>query len=383
MVIARGAPPEAISREVPVYLYPINFVKLLNTIGMPKAKIFICIFVALLATVLLKWKLREKSPETALRPLMGTLVAVTVSEEDQEQALKLIDSAFREIQRIEEKMSFHSDKSELWLINLKAQDGPVPVSEELLYVVTESQKAAQLTNGAFDITVGSLGRLWGFSPQWSHHSERNAEVVPPKVPAPHEIDKALTSVGYENIHIEGNSISITAGAQIDLSAVAKGYAVDKALSVLEQSGVQGALIEAGGDIGFFGVKPDGSKWRVYVQHPRDPDTLIGVYGVNLECVATSGDYEKFFEQDGKRYHHILDPKTGYPSDRSVSATVWAESALEADILSTAAFVMGPQRGIELIEDIEKAEALIFFIKDRKLQYRHTDGLSGKLDFGVR
>jgi len=168
--------------------------------------------------------------------------------------------------------------------------------------------------------------------------------------------------------------------RLDLGAAAKGYAVDRMVAVLEKFGVAAGLIDAGGDIRYWGEKPDGRPWVFGVQHPRYPERYIEVEDLGLAAIATSGDYEQYFEWEGKRYHHLLDPTTGYPARTCISATVWASTAMDADILSTAVFVLGPERGLELVAGLQGVEALVFFERDGQLEYRSSAGVTGRFHF---
>ena len=170
------------------------------------------------------------------------------------------------------------------------------------------------------------------------------------------------------------------GVRLDLGAAAKGYAVDQAVQALRSGGVQSGLIEAGGDIRYWGEKPDGHLWRFGIQHPRDPNRYFEVEDIGLAAIATSGDYQQYFSEGGQRYHHILDPQSGWPARRLISATVWAETAMDADILSTAVFVLGAERGLELIEESPRVEALVFTETAGGLESKATSGVQGRFRF---
>jgi len=152
------------------------------------------------------------------------------------------------------------------------------------------------------------------------------------------------------------------------------------VAVFEEAGIEGGLIDAGGDIRYWGAKPDGRPWVFGVQHPRDPKRYIEVDDLGLAAIATSGDYQQYFEWEGARYHHLLDPRTGYPARACASATVWAGTALDADILSTAVFVLGPERGLALVAKLEGVEALVFYERDGQLEYRASAGVDGRFRF---
>ena len=324
---------------------------------------------AVLATAFLLWRTGNRpvsEPDTARRLAMDTLVTVKVFGEPTRGA-ELIDRAFEEIERIDRMMG-EGEESELRAIEARADAGWTSMSEEMRIVLSKCQEIARRSDGAFDITIGALKRLWNF---------RGAE---PEVPSPEQIASRLPLVDYRNVLIQDGKIALKRpGMRLDLGAAAKGYAVDRALAVLKAGGARAALVEAGGDVGVLGRKPGRAPWRIPVQHPRDPEHLIFVKDIGLPSVATSGDYERFFERENRRYHHILDPRTGYPADRSISATVWTRRALDADILSTVVFVLGPERGLALIEETADAETLILFRRENEMRHVLSSGLKGKVD----
>ena len=166
-----------------------------------------------------------------------------------------------------------------------------------------------------------------------------------------------------------------AGMELDLSGLAKGYAVDQAAKVLADQGIQSAIVEAGGDLKVVGTRDDkGTKWHIAIRHPRETDAYWGIVDILDGAVATSGDYENFFEKDGIRYHHILDPKTGYPADKCVSVSVWGDLAIRCDALATALFVLGPEKGLEIIkEKYPSYNALIIYQVGDSLNTVMTEG----------
>ncbi|HID10267.1 MAG TPA: FAD:protein FMN transferase [Candidatus Latescibacteria bacterium] len=299
-------------------------------------------------------------PFRETRFLMDTAVTVQVAAADSEEARKWAEEAFREIGRLE---------------GLMGEGGTIPLSqgwtrmtEEVAYVLRRSQHFAELTGGAFDVTVGPLSRLWGFVGGTPH------------LPDLAKVRRVLASVGYRGLEVLGDSVKGEGkGMLLDLGGAAKGYAVDRAVEVLEGAGVRGGLVEAGGDLRFFGKKADGQPWRIALAHPRRPGKLIYLKDVGLPAVATSGDYQRFFWKGGRRYHHILDPHTGYPARGAVSATAWARTTLDADILSTAFFVLGPEEGIALAERLSDVEGLVIYERGGKLFARCSSGLIGKVD----
>ena len=300
------------------------------------------------------------------RLVLGTLVTVKLYG-DAEVVRLPVERAYAALDRVDSLMSRYRDDGALRRLEQTAQRG-VQTPAELAAVLARSQRFAALTGGAFDCTVGALSRLWNFPDA----------LAPPDSAA---VDSALALVGYEELQVEGEIVRIgRPGTRLDLGAAAKGYAVDRMVAVFEEAGIAGGLIDAGGDIRYWGAKPDGRPWVFGVQHPRDPKRYIEVDDLGLAAIATSGDYQQYFEWEGARYHHLLDPRTGYPARACVSATVWAGTALDADILSTAVFVLGPERGLALVAELEGVEALVFYERDGQLEYRASAGVDGRFRF---
>ena len=300
------------------------------------------------------------------RLVLGTLVTVKLYG-DAETVRLPVERAYAALDRVDSLMSRYRDDGALRRLEQTAQKG-VRTSAELVAVLARSQRFAALTGGAFDCTVGALSRLWNFPDA----------LAPPDSAA---VDSALALVGYEGLQVEGEIVRIgRPGTRLDLGAAAKGYAVDRMVAVFEEAGIAGGLIDAGGDIRYWGAKPDGRPWVFGVQHPRDPKRYIEVDDLGLAAIATSGDYQQYFEWEGARYHHLLDPRTGYPARACASATVWAGTALDADILSTAVFVLGPERGLALVAELEGVEALVFYERDGQLEYRASAGVDGRFRF---
>ena len=300
------------------------------------------------------------------RLVLGTLVTVKLYG-DAEVVRLPVERAYAALDRVDSLMSRYRDDGALRRLEQTAQKG-VQTPAELAAVLARSQRFAALTGGAFDCTVGALSGLWNFPDA----------LAPPDSAA---VDSALALVGYEGLQVEGEIVRIgRPGTRLDLGAAAKGYAVARMVAVFEEAGIEGGLIDAGGDIRYWGAKPDGRPWVFGVQHPRDPPRYIEVDDLGLAAIATSGDYQQYFEWEGARYHHLLDPRTGYPARACVSATVWAGTALDADILSTAVFVLGPERGLALVAELEGVEALVFYERDGQLEYRASAGVDGRFRF---
>ena len=301
---------------------------------------------------------------------MGTIVILKLYA-DGDEVDRLSALAFAEIDRIDTVMSHYIETSELSRLNRHAPEEAVAVSPQLLQLLPAAQRYAGATLGAFDVTVGALARLWGFPDARQ----------PPDAAA---IELAGAATGYRLLQIRADSVRfLHPEMRIDLGAIAKGYAVDRAAEVLVQAGSNSGIIIAGGDILYWGQKPDGHPWRLGVQHPREPARIVEAEEIGLNALATSGDYEQVFEHGGVRYHHLLDPRSGSPARKCVSATAWAPTAMEADAIATALFVLGPRRGLDWIETMPHAEALIFFEERGQLRHRSSSGVTGKLHFAEK
>jgi thiamine biosynthesis lipoprotein len=307
-------------------------------------------FMPLLLAALSTWGCdasRNSGPFRAARILMGTYVEITLTG-DEDTARKTAHRVFQELKRVERVTSFH-ERSDLTQLNRKADNGAVPVSEELFDLIKEAVRYAKQTDGAFDPTVGALSSLWRFS------------AGEPVLPTAQQVKKALETVGWRSLELneESHKVKIEKqGMTVDLGAIAKGYALDRAGEIVRGSGAPGGLVNAGGDVLVVGGKAPGIPWKIGVQDPRDPQGLIAVAELTDCAVVTSGDYERFFERDGTRYHHILDPRTGYPARGVRSVTIVSPSATEADALATAVFVMGAEKGLDLINARQGVEGFI-------------------------
>lgn len=291
---------------------------------------------------------REAPGASEHRLLMGTIVSVTVLDPEGDGAAEAVEAAFEEMARVEALTTRHSGDSEISRLNGRP-DGvtEMALDPEVALVVERSLEIARGSGGAFDITVAPLVDLWDL---------RREEFT---VPAAEDVAAALESVGHERVSVETPSGIVTAapGTALDLDGVAKGHAVDRALAALAERGVVSAIVDAGGDVGFLGSPADARGWKVGVKHPR-AEGLMGVLTVAGGSVATSGDYQRYAVADSVRYHHVLDPSTGYPARGVISTTVTAERAMDADALATAVFVMGAEQGLEFVEGLPGVEAVI-------------------------
>jgi FAD:protein FMN transferase len=276
---------------------------------------------------------------------MGTLVTLTVVHLERAAAHGMIAAAFGEMDRLEDILSRHRPTTPLARLNRHGVVRDAP--RELVNVVDRALGYSSLTGGAFDVTVAPLLELV---------ERRFADTGAP--PADAELEGMLSRVGYRAVRIDGSSITFDRpGMAITLDGIAKGYIVDRTLARLVEAGAERVMVNGGGDVASSGTEAPGDPWRVGIQHPRDGQRFLGLLRLRGEGVATSGDYMQSFTED-LRHHHILDPRTGRSPGHTSSVTVVTSTAMEADALSTAAMVLGPDEGLALLEQREDVEALI-------------------------
>ncbi len=267
---------------------------------------------------------------------------IQVRDADEKKSEEAIKKAFAEVKRIDDLFTTYNEESPVWKINKNIDTQIVVVDPEIYGLIVLCDSITKISNGCLDIGLDNLTHAWGF-----YTDDQN-------LPSKETIDLALLISGWKNIKLLGkNKILKKSNVGLNFGAIAKGYAVDKALDVLKKSGIKEALVNAGGEISAIGYD-----WIVGIQHPRETNSIIKTIKLNDYTVATSGDYEQYFEIDGKRYHHILDPKTGYPSSGLQSVTIIHKENTIADALATAVFVMGKDEGMKLIENLNDTEVMI-------------------------
>jgi len=290
------------------------------------------------------WAFRSEPGQLRqVRLLLGTTVEIAAEHSDGRQLETAVAAAFDEIARIERLMAPDNPDSDL--ARLSKATTTFEVSADTARVIALGQVVAERSGGAFDMSLGRLKALWGL------------EGEDPQVPAAAAIEEALVGIGPRSLLIEGRTARKGAPQlQYDLGGVAKGYAVDRAIKILREHGVASAAVNAGGDMYLLGKRKE-RPWRIGIQHPRRPEAVLVAVNVSDRAVVTSGDYERFFEQDGQRYHHLFDPATGFPARRCQSVSVVAETVAEADALATALFVLGPADGLKLLAGYPDADAL--------------------------
>lgn len=281
----------------------------------------------------------------------GTVVTLTLYGEDEEELKTSIDNAFGECERLEKIFSARLADSELYRLNQTAQDSAMPVSDELFFLIQNALHYHEISDGGLDISIGGLIDLWGIG---TDHA---------RIPSEQEIEPYLSRDGCRHIVLDTELQTIRYTdklVQIDLGAVAKGYAADRLREYLmETEHISSATLNLGGNVMALGEKTDGSAFRIGLTDPLYPGEICAVISVRDRAVVTSGNYERYFMEDGKRYHHILDPQTGCPAERGIiSATVIGESSMECDALSTACYVLGMDRAMELVESLDGVECVL-------------------------
>ncbi|WP_093409570.1 FAD:protein FMN transferase [Salegentibacter flavus] len=285
--------------------------------------------------------------------LMGSRFDITVVANDSTSANKHIDTAVAEISRIEKLISSWDANSQTSEINRNSGVNPVKVDAELFELIERSIKLSQLTDGAFDITYASMDKIWKFDGSMT------------LMPSEKEIKASVAKVGFRNIVLDRENKTVflkLEGMKIGFGAIGKGYAADKAKALLISKGMPAGIINASGDMNTWGKQPNGKEWKVAITNPMDKNKVFALLPVTNGAVVTSGDYEKYVNLQGKRYTHIIDPRTGYPASGIISVTVFAPKAELADALATSVFVMGKEAGLDRINQLPGIECII--IDDR-------------------
>lgn len=295
---------------------------------------------------------------------MDTYVSVAVYS-DEKMAEEATNAAFDRMEEIEATASTFDSESEAFQLN---RDGFLNnSSNDLQELISMSLDYSKQTNGCFDITIQPVLDLWAEGLWKEDESTQKTR-----------IEEALQLVGWDKIGLESNRIYLKVpGMKITLGGIAKGYAVDSALHVLRDMGVKHALVNAGGDMGMIGSKPGNEPWTIALENPDDQNQSIATFKLSDKAIATSGNYERYFDPE-KKAHHIIDPRTGFSANECISVTIIADTCTRADALATSVFVMGPVEGMKLVESLDDVECLLID-SDREIHY--SRGLSNYLDEG--
>eukprot|EP01137_Pigoraptor_chileana_P007834 Opistho-2@3621 len=288
--------------------------------------------------------------------LMGSRFDITIVAKDIPTAEKYIDSSVTEISRIENLISDWMPQSQLSQVNRNAGIQPVKVDKELIDLTERAIRFSEMTKGAFDISFAAADRIWKFDGSMT------------ALPSPEAVKESVQKIGYKNIIINREESTIflkILGMKIGFGATGKGYAADKTKELMISKGVTAGIINASGDMNTWGKQPDGSNWIIGVTNPMKNSDVFALYQLSGTAVVTSGNYEKYVIIDKKRYSHIIDPRTGYPSAGLSSVTVFAESAEKANGFSTAIMVLGKKEGLKLLNQNKDLQGILIDDKGKR------------------
>src|SRR6202162_4352736 len=305
-----------------------------------KSTVCLAIFVCLAAPAQANWVRRVTDG------IMGTRITVELWADDETKADPAIDAVLEEMRHIDDSMSTYKPTSEVSLVNAQAADGPRRISKELFDLLTTAKEYSVITDGAFDITYASVGYMYDFR-KHIHPDEA-------------QIGKALPAVNFRHVLLDPKNQTVQfsqKGVRIDLGGIAKGYSVDRGIEILKARGFTHALVNAGGDSRVIGDR-FGRPWVVGIRHPDHPDQVITRIPLVDSAFSTSGDYERYFDEDGVRYHHIIDPHTGHSASKVRSATVIAPTATRTDGLSKTAFVLGADEAMRIYNQLDDVDAVL-------------------------
>ncbi len=299
------------------------------------------------------WHEREEA-------IMGTRIAVQLWSEDPALATRAMDAVIAEMHRTDELMSTYKPESQLSQVNAHAYERPVQVDADIIDVVEKALEYSRLSDGVFDVTYASVGYMFDYR---KHVHPTDAQIA-----------EALPAVDYRQVVVDHDARTIRflkPGMRIDLGGIAKGWAVDRGIDILRELGIEHAMVNAGGDTRLLGDRR-GKPWIVGIRDPRNEGKVVTRIPLQDEAISTSGDYERYFEEDGVRYHHILEPGTGKSPKAVRSVTVIGPTATHTDGLTKPVFILGVERGLEFIRKVKDAEAIIV---DNEGRVFHSEGLA--------
>lgn len=308
---------------------------------------------------------RAVTVDGGFRITMGTVAHILVVAQNQSQADAAIGAAFDKIYDIEHLMSDYDPNSQLSLVNREAFDRPVKVDDGLFEVLTAAKLYSCMSGGAFDVTVGPVVQLW-------RKAKDNGAA-----PSPEALAKAKEAVSYQNLVLDADNKTVQfskKGMFLDLGGIAKGYAIDKAIEILQAAGLKGGMVDIGGNLRCFGTPANGKRhWLIGLQDPQNEDNILMKLNMDNMAVATSGDYRRFVVIDGQTHSHIINPATADSAQDLSSVTIIAPTAMQTDALSTAVTVMGDQKGLALIEKIDTTEAILIS-HGNETSFKKTSGV---------
>ena len=289
--------------------------------------------------------------------LMDTIVEISINSKDK-NINDTMEKTIAFIKKLDNKFSYYEEDSYLNQLNIRNK---TKIDQDFYELLQLSKKIYIESDSLFDVSIAPLVDLWDFSRK--------------ELPNPDSLEESLRKVNYSRIVFDKDSINIPSKMKLNFGALAKGFIIDKTIQFLKRNDVDFGYINAGGDIRFFGYD---RKIKLGIQHPRNKNKVISTLSIKNQAIVTSGDYERFFEIDGKRYHHIINPKTGYPVKNTISVTVLAPTAVLADALSTAVFLLKPEEGINLIKTYPHTEAIIYYKTNNEIISLKTMGIKDKL-----
>mgnify|MGYP003384244825 FL=1 len=310
-----------------------------------QSHIIITIFILLLSVSLKA----EKAAYKQVTKLMGVRFELTAVSDNEKLARESIDEAIKEIKRIEDLISSWNQNSETSEINRNAGLKAVKVSSELFDLIVRSKKISALTNGLFDISFASVDKIWKFDGSQT------------SIPSEENVKASVAKINYQNIILNKEKQTVflkEKGMKIGFGAIGKGYAANKAKAKMLALGIKDGVVNAGGDLITWGKMEHGGDWSIGIANPKEKDQVMGWLIINDLAVVTSGNYEKFFIADGKKYSHIINPTTGYPASGTRSVTIICKDAELSDALATSVFILGASKGIELINQLKNIECLV-------------------------
>jgi len=295
--------------------------------------------------------------------LMGSDFEITIVDNDQANAENMINIAIEEISRIEKLISSWDKNSQTSLINLNAGVKPVKIDLELFELISRSIKVSNISQGAFDISYASMDKVWYFDRKMT------------EFPSIEKIKKSVSKIGYKNIVLNKEDTTVflkLKGMKIGFGAIGKGYAADRAKEILIKNNVKSGIINASGDLTAWGIKPSGKDWMVAIVNPINKDKVFSWLTIKNKSIVTSGNYEKFINLDGKKYSHIIDPRTGYPTEGILSVTIITDKAELADALATSVFVLGVDIGLNMINQLNGVDCIIIDDNNKIIKSRNIE-----------
>lgn len=299
---------------------------------------------------------------------MGTVISQKVYGVNGQAAA---NEAVKKIEYLDKLLTFNDTQGDLYKLNQNAGKTGVELDPETIKIIEKAQQVSEMSHGAFDITIGPLVKAWGIGTDTA------------RIPSNEELKSLQALINYKDVEINNHYVSLKRkGQMVDLGGIAKGYTGDAVIEIYKKYGIESAFINLGGNVVTLGNKPDGSPWKVGIRNPRPTGTGsgqdLGIIKVTDKAVVTAGDDQRYFIENGQRYHHILDSSTGYPAKSDLmSVTLITDSSLDADALDTAVYILGLEKGRELIRQFGGVEA-VFVTTDKKIIV--TDGIKDQFEF---